>query len=155
VAHETADRDDPPSSSEHRAPSGRAGYGMCRNDLPAVRRVSHIPLPGTPREARPMLVLSVSKEAAVRATLERRLTAEDAEGAEVDQIARSLPTVPIPITADSVRGAISATCALEAERRLTAEGAEGAEVDQIARSPPTVPIPQWRIPRLHHSRCDS
>jgi hypothetical protein len=35
---------------------------------------------------------------------ERRLTAEDAEGAEVDQIARSPPTVPIPITADSVPG---------------------------------------------------
>jgi hypothetical protein len=39
---------------------------MCRYAFPAVWRVPHIPLPGTPREARPCLVLPVSKEAAAR-----------------------------------------------------------------------------------------
>ena len=51
-------------------PSRRAGYGMCRHNIPTVWCVSHIPLPGTPREARPILTLSVSKKAsgAPRAT---------------------------------------------------------------------------------------
>ena len=50
----------------HRAPSGRAGYGMCRHNIPAMWRASHIPLPGTPREVRPILVLPVTKQAAAR-----------------------------------------------------------------------------------------
>jgi hypothetical protein len=67
VAHESADRDDDlPPSGELRVPSGRAGYGMCRNNIPAARHVSHIPLPGTPREARLRVVLPFSKEAAAR-----------------------------------------------------------------------------------------
>jgi hypothetical protein len=40
--------------------------GMCRYTIPAMWRVSHIPLPGTPRGARPILVLPFSKEAAAR-----------------------------------------------------------------------------------------
>jgi hypothetical protein len=39
---------------------------MCRHNIPAVWRVSHIPLPGTPREARAVLALPFSREAAAR-----------------------------------------------------------------------------------------
>jgi hypothetical protein len=47
-------------------PSGRAGYGMCWYAFPAAWRVPHIPLPGTPREARSCLVLPFSREPAAR-----------------------------------------------------------------------------------------